>query len=102
MCVCGFKLANSAIFPAKLKRHFTTKHENLIIKNRDYFDKFLITKNKHATYFNKTVKLSEKSQIRSYKIAELIAMKQQPHAIAESHILPAGCKIAFFLSQKWR
>ena len=42
------------------------------------------------------MKLSDKSQITSYIIAELVAMKQQPHTIAESHILPACCEIAFF------
>lgn len=74
--------------PAKLKRHFTTKHENLTSKGKDYFDRLLITKNKQTTYFNKTMKLSIKSQIASYKIAELVVMKQKPHTIAESLILP--------------
>lgn len=59
-CVCGFKLANSAIVPAKLKRHFTIKHENLTSKDRNYFDRLLITKSKQATYFNKIVKLPDK------------------------------------------
>ena len=96
--VCG--LGYSAMIPAKLKRNFITKHENLIIKGRDYFDRLLITKNKQGTYFNKIVKLSDKSQITSYKIAELVAMKQQPHTIAKSHIFQNVAKLYFFSVSK--
>ena len=95
MCVCGYKLANSAML-----KHFTTKNENLTIKGSDYFDRVLITKNKQATYFNKIVKLSDKSQITSYKSTELVAKKQKPHTIDKSHILPACCEIKFFSGSK--
>ena len=78
----------------------STKHKNLTIKDTYYFDRPLITKNKQATYFNKIVKLWDKSQIASCKIAELVAMKRQPYAIAECQILPACCEIAFFSGSK--
>ena len=44
------------------------------------------------------MKLSDKSRI-SYKIAELVDMKQ-PHTIAKSHILPEYCEIPFFFCLK--
>jgi len=92
-CVCGLRLANSAMAPAKLKRHFTTRHESLSSKGKIYFERLLNMQNKQAKHFNAIVKLSDKTQLASYKIAELVAMKQKPHTIAESLILPACCEI---------
>lgn len=50
-CVCGLKFANSAMLPAKLKRHFITKHGNLNAKGKDYMETLLKTKYKEATCF---------------------------------------------------
>ncbi|CAG9833248.1 unnamed protein product [Diabrotica balteata] len=65
--VCGENLSNSAMVPAKLKRHFSTKHANLSSKSKAYFQ---IVKN-------------------ARKAAELIAIRLKPHTIAESLVLPA-------------
>ncbi|XP_060529535.1 zinc finger BED domain-containing protein 5-like [Cylas formicarius] len=56
---------------------------------------FRLLKNQEvqATCFRKSVTISDKAQIASYKVAELIALKQKPHDIAESLILPACLEI---------
>jgi len=41
----------------------------------------------------KTIKVSDKVQFASNKMAELVALKLKPHTIAESLILPACCEI---------
>lgn len=92
--VCGKKLANSAMVPAKLKRHFITKHTNLQSKKIDYFRRLLQSQVKEGKQFEKIVKISDKAQLASYKIAELIAVKLKSHTIAESLILPACSEIA--------
>lgn len=91
--VCGEKLANSAMVPAKLQRHLSSKHSCLTSKGKDYFERLLKNQEVQATCFRKSVTISDKAQIASYKVAELIALKQKPHDIAESLILPACLEI---------
>lgn len=90
--VCGKKLANTAMAPAKLKRHFTTNHSHLSNKTVDYFRRLLDSQNKQRKFFEKKVTMSEKAQEASYLVAELVAKKMKSHTIAESLIMPA-CKI---------
>lgn len=91
--VCGVELSNSAMFPAKLNRHLTTTHANLVSKNKDYFKRLLGMQDKQAKQFKCAMTISDKAQIASYKVAELIALKLKPHTIAESLILPSCCEI---------
>jgi len=76
------KLSNSGMVPAKLKCHFTTKHINLASKTKDYFKRLLNIQVKQVKYLEKTVKISDKAQLASYKIAELIPVKLKPHTVA--------------------
>jgi hypothetical protein len=46
---------------------------------------------KQANVVEKRATISEKAQVTSYEVAEIIAKKMQPHTIAEDVILPA-CK----------
>ncbi|XP_029634971.1 protein FAM200B-like [Octopus sinensis] len=87
--VCGEKLANSAMAPAKLKQHLTTKHPELSGKNEQYFKKELAFNKRQVSMFAKKFKLSDKGQEASYAVAEIVARKMKSHTIAETVILPA-------------
>ncbi|KAL4153167.1 hypothetical protein QTP88_001000 [Uroleucon formosanum] len=91
--VCGEKLSNSAMAPAKLKRHFSSKHANLQSKEKHYFERLLNNQMNQRKHFKKIVTISDKAQIVSYKVAEKIAKQLKPHIIAESLILPACSEI---------
>ena len=60
------------MYPDKLNRHFTTKHADLASKSKDYFKRLLSMQNNRANYFESAVKISDKAQVASYKIAESI------------------------------
>ncbi len=49
--VCGKKLANTAMAPAKLKRHFTTNHSHLSNKTVDYFRRLGFTAETKIFFF---------------------------------------------------
>ena len=92
LCVgCGQTLSNEAMVPSKMKRHLTTNHPNLQTKNVDYFQRLLESNARQSQLFKKTVTVSEKAELASYEVAEIIALKSKSHVLAESVILPA-CK----------
>ncbi|GFT40059.1 SCAN domain-containing protein 3 [Trichonephila clavipes] len=91
--ICGFKLSNSAMVPSKLQRHLVTNHPSLSTKDKSYFERSLSSKIKQVKVFEKQVCVSEKAQVASYEIAELIAVNLEPHNLAEEIILPACRKI---------
>ena len=84
--ICDCTLSNSAMVPSKLLRHLITNHPSLSTKDKTYFQKFLSSKSKQVKVFEKQITASEKAQIVSYEIAELIALKLKPHNLAEEII----------------
>ena len=90
--VCGKRLANAAMAPAKLKRHFATNHSHLKNKSVDYFKRLLESQKKQSTAFLNKVSVGEKALEASYLVAEIIAQKRKSHTVGENLILPA-CKI---------
>lgn len=60
-------------------------------KDKAYFSRLLSSQGKEAKVMNNINKTSEKALVASYKVAEVIARKMQPHTAAETLILPA-CK----------
>ena len=91
--ICGCKLSNSAMVPSKLRRHLITNHPALSTKDIGYFKNSLSSKLKQVKVFKSQFNVSEKAQLASYEIAELIAVKLKPHNLAEEIILPACRKI---------
>ena len=71
--VCGEQLSNSAMVPAKLKRHFTTLHPDAAKQGAAYFERALNLNKKQASTFKKKFKTSEKAQEASYAVAEIVA-----------------------------
>ena len=90
--VCGKRLANAAMAPAKLKRHFATNHSHLKNKSVDYFKRLLESQKKQSTAFLNKVSVGEKALEASYLVAEIIAQKRKSYTVGENLILPA-CKI---------
>ena len=78
---------------SKLKRHFTSKHSSLQDKDLVYFQRLLDQQSKQRNVFEKTMTVSERAQLASIEVAEIIALKSKSHTLAESVILPACKKI---------
>lgn len=89
--VCGCKMSNESMLPSKLSKHFQTSHCSLQGKDVSYFKRLLEQQTKQAVVFKSRATVSEKAQIASYEVSEMITVKMKSHTLAESIILPA-CK----------
>ena len=89
--VCGCKMSNESMISSKLIRHFQTEHCSLQGKDVNYFRRLLEQQTKMAVTFKSRATVSEKAQIASYEVSEMIALKMKSHSLADSVILPA-CK----------
>ena len=74
--------------PAKLKRHFSTKHTDLASKTMEYFKRLSKEHKMQASKFQNNFQVSDKTQVASYLVAELVAKQMKAHTIAESLIYP--------------
>ncbi|XP_068219219.1 zinc finger BED domain-containing protein 5-like [Palaemon carinicauda] len=86
-------MSDESMVPSKLKRHLTSKHSSLQDKDLVYFQRLLDQQSKQRNVFEKTMTASERAQLASIEVAEIIALKSKSHTLAESVILPACKKI---------
>ena len=78
--VCGYKMANESLVPSKLTKHFKTRHFHLQSKSVNYFKRFL-EQTKAGNSFKSRMNISEKAQIASYEVSELIAQNMKAHTL---------------------
>ncbi|XP_068201803.1 zinc finger BED domain-containing protein 5-like [Palaemon carinicauda] len=86
-------MSNESMVPSKLKKLLTSKHSSLQDKDLVYFQRLLDQQSKQRNVFEKTMTASERAQLASIEVAEIIALKSKSHTLAESVILPACKKI---------
>lgn len=94
-CVLCYEiLSNEAMKPAKLRRHFETKHPDLVGKSCEFFKIKSQEMKKMKTSVEKITSGSaaEKATVASYEVALLIAKSGKPYTVAEELILPAAEK----------
>ena len=83
--VCRKELSNSAMVPAKLKRHLDTNHPTLKNMNTTYFCRLLESNKKEVSFMKRATTISEKAFKVSYRVAELIAKEKPPHISRKSY-----------------
>ena len=91
--VCGIKMSNESMVPSKLGKHFKNKHSYLQNKPTSYFKRMSEQLTKTANSFKSIVTVSDKAQIASYQVSELVAQNMKGHTLGESIILSACKKI---------
>lgn len=81
--------------PSLLKRHFESKHKDLVKKEVQYFERLLedfkSRKNNIKQFFG--AEQNENALKTSYKVSHLIAKSGKNHTIGENLILPAAVEI---------
>ncbi|XP_067118749.1 zinc finger BED domain-containing protein 5-like [Centruroides vittatus] len=87
--VCGYKMANELLRSSKLNQHL--KLYTLQAESVSFFKRLSEQQTKAANCFKSIMTVSDKAQIASYQLSELIAKNMKAHTLGESLILPA-CK----------
>ena len=87
------KMSNESMVPSKLGKHFKNKHSYLQNKPTSYFKRMSEQLTETANSFKSIVTISDKAQIGSYQVSELIAQNMKAHTLGDSIILPACKKI---------
>ena len=84
--VCGKRLSNASMTPAKLRRHFPTNDSHIENKSADY-SKRLLESLKTSAFFSEA-SVGEKALVDNYLVAEINVQKRKSHAVVEYLILP--------------
>ncbi len=88
--ICKDILANDSMRPAKLRRHFETKHVEVAGKSPEFFLRKLQSVHGQNKFVEDFVKLNGKATVASYRVALRIAKAGKAHTIGEMLILPAA------------
>ena len=91
--VCGCKMSNKSMLPSKLSRHLKSKHPHLQGRDLSYFKRLLEQNRKQACIFKSKMTVSEKAQIASLEISNMLAQNLKSHTLAKLIILPACRKL---------
>lgn len=93
--ICSEILSKNSMKPSLLKRHFESKHGNLINKDFDYFKRLLedLNSRKSSIKIFSGTDNNAKALKASYKVSHLIAKSGKNHTIGENLILPATLEI---------
>ena len=86
-------MSNESMLPRKLSRHLKSEHPHLKEKDLSYFKRLLEQNRKQASIFKSKMTVSEKAQIASLEISEMIAQNLKSHTLGELIILPACRKM---------
>ncbi|XP_048869513.1 SCAN domain-containing protein 3-like [Brienomyrus brachyistius] len=97
---CGEILANSAMKPAHLQRHQSTKHSGSIGKTEAFYKRKLSEFRSGQTVMMKATSVSSKALEASYAVSLLVAKSKKPHSIVEELILPAASVMAEIMIDK--
>lgn len=87
--LCSKTLSNECMNPSKLLRHLETSHPESSKLAVSFFENLKSSFQNQSKRLKKYFKVSDKAQIASFQIAQLIAKKKKPHAEAEEIIAPA-------------
>ena len=79
--------------PSKLGKHFKSKHSHLQDKPTSYSKRMSEEQGKAGDSLKSLMTVSDKAQIASCQVSELIAQNMKAHTLGESLILPACQKI---------
>lgn len=90
--ICYESLSNECMKPAKLRRHFETKHPEHNSKSIDFFKNKLEELKKSRKNITKYSgrNVNENATLASYEVAQLVAKCGKNHTIAEELILPSA------------
>ena len=89
--ICGERLCNSSLAPAKLKRHLAN-HKEYQTKTKGYFERMCELTCKQKSSFNQIMKVigGEADLLRaSYRIAEVLCKQRRPFTEGEDVIKPS-------------
>ncbi|KAE8287511.1 Zinc finger MYM-type protein 6 [Larimichthys crocea] len=93
-------LANSAMKPAHLQRHQSTKHPSKVGRTEEYFKRKLTEFKAGQNTIIKATSVSNKALEASYAVSLLVAQLKENHSIVEELILPAATRMAEIMMDK--